>query len=186
MRNIRRRFVFSTLTVGLLLLTVPYPQAAHSAIERDPYGMEKADSITPGWLEEKMKDHLAGLWFERGEQYAVGRIVKTDHVASFEWYEKAAYLGHPEAQFNLGIAYHCGTGVEPNIHLAVQWFTRAAEQGYERAYHSLAHLYGDENEDDLAQDIEKSHALFRKAGENGSANLGLESHLEDPHNISCE
>lgn len=186
MRHLRRGFVVPVLACLLIIFALPHPRDAHAAIDRDPYGVEKADKIAPGWMEARMKAYLADLWFERGEQYSNGTIVKQNHEAAFKWYEKAAHLDHPDAQFGLGIAYHCGDGTEPDIHLAAKWFKSAADLGHVRAYHSLGHLYGDKNDDGLKQDVEKAHELWRKAGEIGYASIGLESHLENPHNVQCE
>ncbi|MBL1234828.1 MAG: sel1 repeat family protein [Rhodobiaceae bacterium] len=186
MRYIRRGNVAPVLAALLILFTLSHPRDAHAAIDRDPYGLEKADKIAPGWMEARMKTYLADLWFERGEQYSNGTIVKQNHEAAFKWYEKAAHLDHPEALFDLGIAYHCGQGVEANIHLAATWFQSAADLGHVRAHHSLGHLYSDTNDDGLAQDVDKAHELWRRAGEIGRPSLGLENHLENPHNVQCE
>lgn len=186
MRHIRRGFIVPALTGLLVFFALPHSLDAHAAIDRDPYGVEKADKIAPGWMETRMKAYLADLWFERGDHYSHGTIVKQNQKTAFKWYEKAAHLDHPEAQFNLGISYHCGQGTEPDIHLAVKWFQSAADLGHARAHHSLGHLYGDENDDALTQDVEKAHELWRKAGEIGRASIGLENHLKNPHNIQCE
>ena len=37
------------------------------------------------------------------------------------WYRKAAEQGYAEAQFNLGLAYDNGEGVEQNFEEAVAW-----------------------------------------------------------------
>ena len=52
-------------------------------------------------------------------------------------YEKAASMWHEmavqgdgQAQFNLGLMYHSGMGVELSEPTAVEWYQRAAENGY--------------------------------------------------------
>jgi TPR repeat protein len=45
------------------------------------------------------------------------------------WYRKAAEQGHALAQFNLGIMYSRGQGVERDRDLASFWITSAAERG---------------------------------------------------------
>jgi uncharacterized protein len=46
-----------------------------------------------------------------------------------QWYRKAAEQGHALAQFNLGVMYSRGQGVERNKELASFWITKAAERG---------------------------------------------------------
>ena len=50
-----------------------------------------------------------------------------------EWYEKAAKQGYANAQFNLGVMYEHGNGVEQSDSLAMRWYGRAAAQGDEGA-----------------------------------------------------
>ena len=45
------------------------------------------------------------------------------------WHEMAAQ-GDGQAQFNLGLMYHSGMGVELSEPTAVEWYQRAAENGY--------------------------------------------------------
>jgi TPR repeat protein len=46
-----------------------------------------------------------------------------------QWYRKAAEQGHALAQFNLGVMYSRGQGVERDRDLASFWITKAAERG---------------------------------------------------------
>ena len=46
---------------------------------------------------------------------------------AFEWYLKAAENGSTEAQFNVGVCYLNGHGVEKNSEKAIHYFTQAAE-----------------------------------------------------------
>ncbi|TIT48383.1 MAG: sel1 repeat family protein, partial [Mesorhizobium sp.] len=53
------------------------------------------------------------------------------------WYEKAAQKNDGKAQFNLGVMYLKGVGVEENTELAIQWLKRSAAQGYDGAEEAL-------------------------------------------------
>ncbi|MBQ6003089.1 MAG: SEL1-like repeat protein [Synergistaceae bacterium] len=44
-------------------------------------------------------------------------------------YEKAATQSLPDAQYGLGIIYRDGRGVPQSDEKAIEWFTKAAEQG---------------------------------------------------------
>lgn len=50
-----------------------------------------------------------------------------------EYLLKAAELNHPEAQYNLGVMYYEGLGVEVDKAVAKEWFLKALNNGFERA-----------------------------------------------------
>jgi TPR repeat protein len=76
-------------------------------------------------------------------------------------FRKAADQGHAVAQFNLGVMYNKGHGVEKNEHETVAWFRKAAEQGYAPAQCNLGVSY------EVGRGVEKNEreavAWFRKA-----------------------
>ena len=49
--------------------------------------------------------------------------------------------GDVESQFNLGIQYQDGKGVEQNFKEAVKWYRKAAEQGDSDAQNNLGFMY---------------------------------------------
>ena len=61
-----------------------------------------------------------------------------------KWYLKAAEQGNATAQFNLGVMYGNGYGVEKNCWEASQWYTKAAEQGYPNAKERASEMFGAE------------------------------------------
>jgi TPR repeat protein len=54
---------------------------------------------------------------------------------------KAAKQGNARAQHRLGFCYGQGKGVDMSSDSAVEWFKKAAEQGYVPAYESLGDCY---------------------------------------------
>ncbi|HDS3816257.1 tetratricopeptide repeat protein [Morganella morganii] len=44
------------------------------------------------------------------------------------WFQKAAEQNHASAQFNLGMMYQNGDGVEKNEKVAQEWFQKAEQQ----------------------------------------------------------
>ena len=56
------------------------------------------------------------------------------------WYRRAAGQGDADAQFQMGVAYKYGKGVEPSDEEAVQWYQLAADQGHEKARFNLTSL----------------------------------------------
>ncbi|MDD2784168.1 MAG: tetratricopeptide repeat protein [Sulfuricurvum sp.] len=53
----------------------------------------------------------------------------------------AALRGDKVSQFNVGVIYERGIGVEQNQSMAVQWYEKAAEQGHVDAQYNIAIMY---------------------------------------------
>ena len=71
------------------------------------------------------------------------------------------------AQFNLGLMYLTGRGVQQDYSAAALWFRKAAEQGYALAQSNLGTLYRDGQ--GVAQDDTEAVMWFRKAADQGDA-----------------
>ena len=52
----------------------------------------------------------------------------------------AAEEGHVTAQYNMGLYYLSGQGVQKDIPRAKQWLTKAAENGHEKARQLLKRI----------------------------------------------
>ena len=78
------------------------------------------------------------------------------------------------AQCNLGFFYDRGVGVAEDAAKAVEWYERAAEQGYPRAQCNLGYCY--ESGKGVKEDKTRAVKLYRQAAEQGSSvgqcNLG--------------
>ena len=57
--------------------------------------------------------------------------------ANIEEWKKSAEQGDAEAQYELGMAYYFGQGVEQDDKQAIEWYTKSAEQGNTSAQHEL-------------------------------------------------
>lgn len=57
-----------------------------------------------------------------------------------EWWQKVAEQGYAYAQYNLGIMYQYGQGVEQSNEKAVEWYRKAADQGDPDAKKKLSEL----------------------------------------------
>ena len=62
-----------------------------------------------------------------------------------EWYLNAAKQGHVNAQYNLGLCYAVGEGVDEDEEEAVKWLRKAADQGHVDAKKKLKELENDTN-----------------------------------------
>ena len=87
---------------------------------------------------------------------------------------EAAERGVAVAQYNVGVRYANGRGVEKNEREAVAWFRKAAEQGYAPAQVILALSY-EEGRGGLANDEREAARLYKLAADqrNSRAQLRL-------------
>lgn len=91
-------------------------------------------------------------------------VVKTELVPMAE-------SGNPRAQFNLGVSYAMGNGVEKDFGKAYEWTKKAAENGEVRAQVNLASIYleGRGAQKDVAQSVK----WYDKAAQSGDLNANL-------------
>jgi len=86
-----------------------------------------------------------------------------------------AEAGDAIAQYNLGVMYRKGQGVEQDFKEAVKWYQKAADQGYAPAQHNLGVMY--ENGQGVEQDCEEAVRWYQKSADQGYAtgqsNLGV-------------
>ena len=73
--------------------------------------------------------------------------------------------GDVESQFNLGIQYQDGKGVEQNFKEAIKWYREAAEQGDSDAQNNLGFMY--EKGLGVERDFDEATKWYRKASEQG-------------------
>lgn len=96
------------------------------------------------------KDHdQAVFWFEKSAeqdnplgQYnlAVMEEIRSNYENAANLYFKSATQGFVDAQYNLGLLFREGRGVEANDEQAVFWLKKAAAQGHEQAVSKLAEI----------------------------------------------
>jgi len=86
--------------------------------------------------------------------YFTGNGVPRDAKMAAHWYEKAAGLGNPAAQNQIGYFYQAGIGVQQDSKRAFHWYQLAAASGFAVAKVNLAIVYlhglGVRENDDLA------------------------------------
>jgi len=78
-----------------------------------------------------------GTQFQRGLDAARSG----DYQAALSQWKPLAEHGNESAQFNLGVIYHKGLGIQYNYRAAVKWYTLAAEQGNAPAQYNLGVMY---------------------------------------------
>jgi TPR repeat protein len=80
-----------------------------------------------------------------------------------------------EAQYNLGVMYQEGRGVQQDSKQAASWHQKAAEQGDAQAQYSLGNMY--HKGEGVQQDFKQAASWYQKAAEQGDAraqyNIGV-------------
>jgi uncharacterized protein len=96
---------------------------------------------------------------------AVDAHARGDYAKALRLIRPLANDGNASAQFNLGLMYATGQGVQQDNAAAALWFQKAAEQGYAPAQSNLGtvYLYGR----GVTQDDTEAVAWFRKAADQG-------------------
>ncbi len=98
---------------------------------------------------------------------AVDANARGDYAKALRLIRPLANDGDAAAQFNLGLMYITGHGVQQDDAAAALWFRKAAEQGYVLAQSNLGtlYLYGR----GVVQDDTEAVMWFRKAADQGDA-----------------
>jgi len=95
--------------------------------------------------------------------------------------------GHTDAQFNLGVCYANGDGVNKDAEQAVSWYRRAAESGHTGAQLNLGVCYV--NGDGVAKDAVQAVSWYQRAAESGDTDaqfcLGYHYANGDGHRQGC-
>ncbi|MBT4890338.1 MAG: hypothetical protein HON65_12375 [Rhodospirillales bacterium] len=125
-------------------------------------------------FEKIFNEGTADDLYKTGRLYREGVGLKTDLVEAEKWFEKAANLGHAEAQNDLvviqeklGLMYYEGQGVKQNSNEAIKWFHKAAERGNIFSQTRLAYIYISGT--GTQQDFSKAEIWSRKAAQQGDA-----------------
>lgn len=101
-------------------------------------------------------------------QYKMGKCLgdKKEYTQAFEWWSKAAAQGFAKAEYNVGVCYENGMGVEKNTVKAFEWYSKAATQGFSHAEYNVSICYG--NGIGVEKNNIKSCTWMSRAANNGS------------------
>ena len=100
---------------------------------------------------------------------AVDAHARGDYAKALRLIRPLANDGDATAQFDLGLMYMTGQGVQQDDAAAALWFRKAAEQGYALAQSNFGtlYLYGR----GVAQDDTEAAMWFRKAADQGDGRV---------------
>jgi tetratricopeptide (TPR) repeat protein len=104
------------------------------------------------------------------------RVAESSGAAEqIERIRQAADKNDAEAQYELGLAYAAGEGVQQDLTQAISWLRKAADRGHADAQNELGVMY--DNGTGVTQDPGQAFEWFRKAAEQGHLpaqnNVGL-------------
>jgi TPR repeat protein len=99
-------------------------------------------------------------WEQRQAAYDEG-----DFATAFKIWQGLAEQGDELSQFNLGVMYSRGEGVEKNGSRALEWYSRSARQGYAPAQFNLGTVYLEGKF--TSKDATKAAAWWQMAAEQG-------------------
>ena len=110
---------------------------------------------------------MAGMptWTVLGGGYQ--SYLKGDYEAAFREWLPLAELGDVEAQYNLGVLYDEGAGVEQDLVAAADWYRKAADQGFIDAQTNLGTMYYFGQ--GVARDYHEAAKWLRLAADQGDA-----------------
>lgn len=101
-------------------------------------------------------------------------MIKKEYEQAAKCFLRAAEQGYAKAQYNLGVCYEFGLGVEKNEAEAVKWYQKAVEQGHADAQSNLGACY--ERGLGVKKSTKKAFEYYEAAAGGGSAigvhNLG--------------
>jgi len=104
-------------------------------------GVKKDIELAIHWYKKAANQDSAEALINLGFIYCYGaENVSINTTKALKYYLKGAELGHPEAQFQLGLMYDNGLGVEPNYDKAYELYKKAADQGHGGALNNINYL----------------------------------------------
>ncbi len=120
---------------------------------------------------EVKAQHELALRYESGKSN--GKDIGKDAAKAAHWFAKAANQGYLDSQYDLGLMYLDGRGVEQNDREAFNWLKKASDQGDADSATNLGYLY--EQGKGVEQNPQEAFKWYKKAAENGNA--GAQSSL---------
>jgi TPR repeat protein len=137
------------------------------AIEETQTAMLAAAEISPAELALAQKGDPA-MQFKLGMQY----WARLDYQQAFNWIKAAADRGHPDAIYQLGMAYLYGRGTIQNYKYAHQRFEQAAKLNNNEAQYLLGIMHRDGMGVPVSRDL--AYAWLNIAASNGNEVAAIE------------
>lgn len=154
-------------------------QGATQALSSHNFGELGPDSSLPEMIkrvEEQAYDGSPEAQHDLAAIYTAGHGgVSQDFERAAYWFTKAAGQGVANAQYNLGVLYHQGLGVDADIKTAIKWYESAAALGHPEAQYNLGIAFIEGI--GVRYDPQRAARYFEQAARSGimeaAYNLGL-------------
>lgn len=111
--------------------------------------------------ENSMAQHNMGCFYEKGLCNQ-----PQNYRMALEWFKKAADQGLKDSQFQVGLYYYYGKGVNPDETMAIDYLTKAAKQEFLKAQRLLGEIYYKK------EDTEEAVKWLLKAADQGDDRSG--------------
>jgi TPR repeat protein len=126
-----------------------------------------------GWSVTKDIEQ-AGVWYQKAAdqgdalaRIALKRLQPQQNPSEQIGTISPALMATPAEQNQRGDRYFYGQGVEQNYVEAMEWYRKAADQGFADAQHNIGALY--ENGWGVAKDIDQAKVWYQRAADRGDA-----------------
>lgn len=123
-------------------------------------------------LKKKADDGSTDAMVSFGNYYMYHPLCPNEKLG-FYYYQKAADMGNPYGEIQLGIAFYFGNGVKPDKNMAVKLVKDAADKGVAKAQCFLGMLYKEGEIGYFATET-KMFQCFEKAAKQGYARAQIE------------
>lgn len=139
-------------TAGLKLIAVPSTEAIASSKDARLQNTEKGISVAQNEADDLKSFEKCRQGAEKGIlaaqydlaiMYESGKGVAQDKNRAFEWFQKAAVAGHPDALFDLGYKYYTGDhgATTPDYAKAFDYYQKAAVAGHSDVHWRIGLMY---------------------------------------------
>ena len=176
-KRLQKAMVASHKKINLDQLMPSIRRASQQDEEKDAWDYiydECWSVIAPYHREATQKnfDIPDGTYIEIGPDNKIKNILQNQAKAEpamsdeVRFYLDLATKGSVEAEYNLGVCFEHGDGVEQDYERAVYWYKRAADRGYDKAQFNLGVCYT--NGYGVDKDEEEAVRLYALAAEQGN------------------
>jgi TPR repeat protein len=107
-----------------------------------------------------------GIWAGNFDE-AVAEYNQGNYIKALDAFYAMAKEGNPKAQYNVGLIYANGKGVNKDSYQAMEWYKKAAEQGNTAAQYNLAKLIAQRPDKDDLRAQKLVRYWYEKAAEGG-------------------
>jgi TPR repeat protein len=116
-----------------------------------------------------------GLLHANDFQEGLDAIYETNYEKALEKLMPLAEQGHSAAQYNIGVMYEWGNGVQKDNFSALKWYKRSAELSHKDAQNNLGAMYskGEGTDADLVEALKWFIISAENGSEGGQKNIRI-------------